>query len=54
MPKITFVDSARLSFSTPGRQPLFEFEDCLAGGKPKPECAAERLRKVFPSVDAKE
>ena len=33
---ITFVDSARVSFSNPVRQPLFEFEDCLEGGNPKP------------------
>ncbi|KAF8649445.1 hypothetical protein AX16_005792 [Volvariella volvacea WC 439] len=50
--KITFVDSARVSFSNPVRQPLFEFEDCLNGGKPKAECAAERLKKVFPGIDA--
>lgn len=50
--KITFVDSARVSFSNPVRQPLFEFEDCLDGGKPKAACAAERLKKIFPGVDA--
>ncbi|KAF8660879.1 hypothetical protein AX14_007328, partial [Amanita brunnescens Koide BX004] len=49
---ITFVDSARVSFSNPVRQPLFEFEDCLGGGKPKAECAAERLRKIFPDINA--
>ncbi|KAF8636201.1 hypothetical protein AX17_003689 [Amanita inopinata Kibby_2008] len=49
---ITFVDSARVSFSNPVRQPLFEFEDCLGGGKPKAECAAERLKKIFPDIDA--
>ena len=26
---ITFVDSGRISFSNPVRQPLFNFEDCL-------------------------
>ncbi|THH32938.1 hypothetical protein EUX98_g1274 [Antrodiella citrinella] len=50
--KITFVDSARVSFSNPVRQPLFEFEDCLDGGKPKAACAADRLKKIFPGVDA--
>ncbi|KAI0758485.1 hypothetical protein BD413DRAFT_607654 [Trametes elegans] len=50
--KITFVDSARVSFSNPVRQPLFEFEDCLNGGKPKAACAAERLKKIFPGVNA--
>jgi ubiquitin-like modifier-activating enzyme ATG7 len=49
---ITFVDSARVSFSNPVRQPLFEFEDCLNGGKPKAACAADRLRKIFPGINA--
>lgn len=47
---ITFVDSARVSFSNPVRQPLFQFEDCLDGGKPKAPCAAERLKQIYPSV----
>jgi ubiquitin-like modifier-activating enzyme ATG7 len=47
---ITFVDSARVSFSNPVRQPLFEFEDCLDGGKVKAVCAADRLKKIFPGV----
>ena len=47
---ITFVDSARVSFSNPVRQPLFEFEDCLEGGQPKAACAANRLKKIFSSV----
>ncbi|KAH9990024.1 E1-like protein-activating [Russula vinacea] len=50
--KITLVDSGKVSFSNPVRQPLFEFEDCLHGGKPKAEAAAERLKKIFPGVDA--
>ncbi|GMK53656.1 hypothetical protein CspeluHIS016_0102420 [Cutaneotrichosporon spelunceum] len=49
---ITFVDSARVSFSNPVRQPLFRFEDCLNGGKPKAACAAERLSEIFPSINA--
>jgi len=47
---ITFVDSARVSYSNPVRQPLFDFEDCLDGGKPKAQCAADRLKKIFPGV----
>lgn len=47
---ITFVDSARVSFSNPVRQPLFQFEDCLNGGKLKAPCAAERLKEIFPSI----
>lgn len=47
---ITFVDSAKVSFSNPARQPLFEFEDSLGGGKPKAAAAAEALKRIFPSV----
>jgi ubiquitin-like modifier-activating enzyme ATG7 len=47
---ITFVDSGRVSFSNPVRQPLFEFEDCLNGGKPKAECAAGHLKRIFPGI----
>lgn len=32
---ITFVDSARVSYSNPVRQSLFTYNDCLEGGKPK-------------------
>ncbi|KAJ4468282.1 hypothetical protein J3R30DRAFT_3688002 [Lentinula aciculospora] len=49
---ISFVDSSRVSFSNPVRQPLFKFEDCLNGGKPKAECAAERLKEVWPGINA--
>ncbi|KAF9059765.1 hypothetical protein BDP27DRAFT_1430889 [Rhodocollybia butyracea] len=49
---ITFVDSSRVSFSNPVRQPLFKFDDCLNGGKPKAECAAERLKEVWPGINA--
>ncbi|TFL02674.1 hypothetical protein BDV98DRAFT_592331 [Pterulicium gracile] len=49
---ITFVDSAKVSFSNPVRQPLFEFEDCINGGKPKAACAAERLKKIYPGINA--
>ncbi|WRT65053.1 E1-like protein-activating enzyme Gsa7p/Apg7p [Kwoniella shivajii] len=47
---ITFVDSARVSFSNPVRQPLFRFEDCLNGGRPKAACAADRLKEIFPNM----
>ena len=50
MRTITFVDSSRVSFSNPVRQPLFEFEDCLDGGKPKADCAADRLKKIYPGI----
>ncbi|CBQ69836.1 probable APG7-component of the autophagic system [Sporisorium reilianum SRZ2] len=51
--QITLVDSAKVSFSNPVRQPLFDFEDCLEGGQPKAECAARRLTRIYPGVDAK-
>nr|CAG8504393.1 2187_t:CDS:10 [Entrophospora candida] len=47
---ITFVDNSRVSFSNPVRQPLFSFEDCLDGGKPKAKTAAENLKKIYPGV----
>ncbi|ORX93410.1 ubiquitin-like modifier-activating enzyme atg7 [Basidiobolus meristosporus CBS 931.73] len=47
---ITFVDNSRVSFSNPARQPLFNFEDSLGGGKEKAKCAADNLKKVFPGV----
>lgn len=50
--KITLVDSAKVSFSNPVRQPLFDFEDCLEGGQPKAECAAKRLQRIYPGVEA--
>ncbi|XP_006117674.1 ubiquitin-like modifier-activating enzyme ATG7 isoform X1 [Pelodiscus sinensis] len=50
--QITFVDNAKISYSNPVRQPLYEFEDCLDGGKPKALAAAERLQKIFPGVNA--
>ncbi|CAG8494260.1 7433_t:CDS:10 [Ambispora gerdemannii] len=49
---ITFVDNSRVSFSNPVRQPLFFFEDCLDGGKPKAQTAAENLKKIYPGVNS--
>ncbi|CAL8355647.1 unnamed protein product [Gadus morhua 'NCC'] len=48
---ITFVDNAKISYSNPVRQPLYEFEDCLGGGKSKATAAADRLTKIFPGVN---
>jgi ubiquitin-like modifier-activating enzyme ATG7 len=50
--KITLVDSATVSFSNPVRQPLFEFQDCLRGGKPKAKAAADALQRIYPNVEA--
>ncbi|BGP02783.1 Ubiquitin-like modifier-activating enzyme ATG7 [Rhodotorula toruloides] len=49
---ITLVDSSTVSFSNPVRQPLFEFEDSLNGGKPKAQTAAAALKRIYPGVDA--
>ncbi|CCG82529.1 Ubiquitin-like modifier-activating enzyme atg-7 [Taphrina deformans PYCC 5710] len=49
---ITFLDSGRVSFSNPVRQPLFRFSDCLGGGRNKAEAAAGALREIYPGVDA--
>lgn len=35
------------------RQSLFTFEDCLAGGRPKAEAAAEALVRIFPGASAR-
>ncbi|CCI44181.1 unnamed protein product [Albugo candida] len=46
---ITLVDNSTVSYSNPVRQPLYEFQDC---GKPKAECAAAALKRIFPLVNA--
>ena len=50
MRKITLVDSSTVSFSNPVRQPLFEFDDSLNGGKPKAQAAAAALKRIYPGV----
>lgn len=50
--KVTFVDYGKVSYSNPVRQPLFEFDDCLDGGKPKAPQAAEMLKRIYPGVDS--
>ncbi|ORZ40662.1 hypothetical protein BCR44DRAFT_1481771 [Catenaria anguillulae PL171] len=49
---VTFVDYGKVSFSNPVRQPLFTFEDCLAGGRDKAVAAAERARAILPTLNA--
>ena len=39
-----------MSYSNPARQSLFQFDDCINGGKPKAQTAAEQLKKIFPGV----
>ncbi|KAL8828237.1 MAG: hypothetical protein Q9191_002707 [Dirinaria sp. TL-2023a] len=50
--KITFVDNGSVSFSNPVRQPLFNFEDCLAGGAKKAHRAAAALKEIYPGVNS--
>lgn len=50
--KITFVDYGRVSYSNPVRQPLFEFGDCVDGGKSKAPQAAEMLKRIYPGVES--
>ena len=50
--KITFVDNARISYSNPVRQPLYDFRDCLEGGSRKAERAAEALQQIYPGVES--
>ncbi|RWS02420.1 ubiquitin-like modifier-activating enzyme ATG7 [Dinothrombium tinctorium] len=50
---ITFVDNGKVSFSNPVRQSLYEFNDCLERGKPKAEAAADGLKRIYPSANAK-
>ena len=47
---ITFVDNSKVSYSNPCRQTLFQFEDCLDGGKRKAQAAADAMRRIFPGV----
>ena len=42
-----------MSYSNPVRQSLFTFQDCLEGGKPKALTAAQRLKEIFPGVEAR-
>merc|ERR1719414_2190562 len=47
---ITFVDNGKVSYSNPVRQSLFNFEDCLNGGKDKATAASEAMKNIFPAV----
>lgn len=50
--KITFVDNGSVSFSNPVRQPLFNFQDCLAGGLKKAIRASEALKEIYPGAES--
>jgi len=43
----------KVAFSNPVRQSLFEFADCLDGGKPKATAAAAAMKKIFPDADTR-
>lgn len=48
---ITLVDNAKVSYSNPVRQSLFQFDDCLNGGKQKAQAAADSLKRIYPSMN---
>ena len=51
---ITFIDNGKVSYSNPVRQSLYTFEDSKnIGNNYKALLAAEKLKKIFPMVDAK-
>lgn len=50
--KITLVDNGQVSYSNPVRQPLFNFDDCINGGKRKALRAAAALQEIYPGVDS--
>uniref|UniRef100_A0A1D1Z6X4 Ubiquitin-like modifier-activating enzyme ATG7 n=2 Tax=Anthurium amnicola TaxID=1678845 RepID=A0A1D1Z6X4_9ARAE len=50
--KITLVDNGRVAMSNPLRQSLYELKDCLNGGDMKATAAVNRLKCIFPAVEA--
>ncbi len=50
--KITLVDSAKVSFSNPYDSPSLILKTVSKVGKPKAECAAKRLQRIYPGVEA--
>ncbi|KAI1287021.1 Ubiquitin-like modifier-activating enzyme ATG7 [Halotydeus destructor] len=51
--QITFVDNSKVSYSNPVRQSLFTFADCLNGGQPKAQAAADSLKCIYPNVSSR-
>jgi ubiquitin-like modifier-activating enzyme ATG7 len=49
---VTMLDNGTVSFSNPVRQSLYEFGDCVGGGKPKSAAAAAKLKQIFPDCNA--
>lgn len=52
MRHITMVDNSKVSYSNPVRQSLFTFEQCLGGGQPKAQAAANSLKSIFPGMSS--
>ncbi|KAJ8714578.1 hypothetical protein PYW07_002803 [Mythimna separata] len=50
---ITFIDNGKVSYSNPTRQVLYNFQDCLNGGRDKAEAAADSLRNILPTAVSK-
>ena len=49
---ITFIDYSNVSYSNPVRQSLYQYEDSIKGGRPKAIVAAEKLKKIYPKIEA--
>lgn len=50
---ITLVDNAKISYSNPVRQSLYEFKDCSIPNVYKVEAAADALKRIHPLVNTK-
>lgn len=50
---ITLTDNSKVSFSNPVRQSLYEFTDCLDGGKQKVVASADALKRILPSINSR-
>ena len=49
---ITFVDSGTVSYSNPGRQCLFEYQDCVDRSN-KAVAAANALKRIYPGISSR-
>lgn len=50
---VTFMDNGKVSYSNPTRQVLYNYQDCLSGGRKKAEAAAENLKHILPTANSK-
>jgi ubiquitin-like modifier-activating enzyme ATG7 len=50
---IDFIDNAKISFSNPVRQSLYNFQDSQDLNEYKAELASKRLKEIFPLINSK-